>query len=255
MTLDGGDEWLHTRISDWGGSKEAVIADRYRSGPMRYNDDLLILPPQAATQWDALSHVYYEGKLYNGFPAESVTSLGASKDAIDAPAQAGHIITRGVLLDVARHRGVDVLAPNTAIHPDELDEVAAAQGVAVTEGDIIVVRTGWWSVFGQGMTSEAWFRGTPGLSWRCAQWLWERRVAAVAADNMTVEVMPPEEGVFLLFHMLALRDMGMMLGEMWDLEVLGADCAEDGVYEFLLCAVPLEISGGVGSPVNPVAVK
>lgn len=80
-------------------------------------------------------------------------------------------------------------------------------------------------------------------------------MAAIAADNMTVEVMPPEEGVFLLFHMLALRDMGMMLGETWNLDQLSDACAADGRYDFLLCAPPLEITGGVGSPVNPVAVR
>jgi len=82
------------------------------------------------------------------------------------------------------------------------------------------------------------------------------RIAAVAADNVGVEVMQPEEdGLYSVFHMLTLRDMGMMLGEIWDLEALGKDCAEDGVYEFMLIAPALPFTGGVGTPVNPIAVK
>lgn len=222
---------------------------------MRFNDDFIIMPTQASTQWDALSHVYYEEQLYNGFPASAVTSLGASKDAIDPVAGAGQIIGRGVLLDVARHRGLARLEPSTVISPEELDDVAARQGVTVQDGDIVVVRTGWLTAFNEGMPGDAWLAGSPGLSWRCAEWLWERNAAAVAADNMAVEVLPPDGGIVLLFHMLALRDMGLMLGEIWDLEALGHDCANDGVYEFLLTAPALKISGGVGSPINPIAVK
>jgi kynurenine formamidase len=255
MTLDGGDELLDRNIGTWGGTKETTIVERYDAGPMRYNDDLLILPPQAATQWDALSHVYYDGKLYNGFDARSVSSLGASRDAIDSVAAAGQIVARGVLLDIARHRGLPHLAPNTVVSADDLNAVVQAQGVELEQGDVIIVRTGWWHAFRDGMPGPDWFAGTPGLSWRCAGWLHRHQAAAVAADNMTVEVMPAEDGVFLLFHMLALRDMGMMLGEMWDLEALSEDCAEDGRYDFLLSAAPLNITGGVGSPVNPVAVK
>jgi kynurenine formamidase len=96
--------------------------------------------------------------------------------------------------------------------------------------------------------------GTGG--WRCAQWLKVKEIAAVACDNVAVEVTAPEwDGITLPLHMLALRDLGMILGEMWDLEALAAECAKDRRYDFLLSAVPLLISGAVGSPVNPVAVR
>jgi kynurenine formamidase len=95
-----------------------------------------------------------------------------------------------------------------------------------------------------------------GLDWICASWLHDHEVAAVAADNLMVE--NPEsgvEGAFLPMHMLCLRDMGLMLGEYWDLTALAADCAADGVYEFQLIAPPLRVTGAVGSPVNPIAIK
>jgi kynurenine formamidase len=92
-------------------------------------------------------------------------------------------------------------------------------------------------------------------------WMHERDIAAVASDNPAVEVIefssPQTQiyGVYFPFHILCLRDMGMMLGELWDFDNLAKDCAEDGVYEFLLAAPPLNISGALGSPVNPVAIK
>ena len=101
-----------------------------------------VLPPQPA-RWRALSHVYYDGHLYNGYPASSVTSFGATKDSIDKVAERGMIVGRGVLLDVAHHRGVKYLAPNTVVYPEELDEVAKAEKINLESGDIVVVRTGW----------------------------------------------------------------------------------------------------------------
>src|SRR5699024_5430646 len=166
------------------------------------------------------------------------------------------ILGRGVLLDVARAKGVDALAPGTVITTQDLDDTARAQGVTIDEGDIVVIRTGWWSKFKDfAPGSDGWLAGAPGVSWRVAEWLSDHNVGAIAADNLAVEVSAPEEGIWLLFHMLAIRDMGMMLGEIWDLEALGADCEQDGVYEFLLSAPPLKVTGGVGSPVNPLAIK
>ncbi len=255
MMVDGGDSELGKYLAGWGGATEAQMAGLWDAGPMRFNDDFIMMPLQAATQWDALSHVYYEGQMYNGFPSSAVTSFGATKNSIDQVDVKG-IVSRGVLLDVAHHRGLPHLPPNTPISPDDLDEVAAAQGVTIESGDIVVVRTGWWANFLEHRDGEAWTMGSPGVSWKCAEWLWEHEVAAIASDNIAVEVSPPEiEGVLLAFHLLAIRDMGMMLGEMWNLEALSADCAEDGRYTFQLAAPPLRVTGAVGSPINPLAMK
>ncbi|MEB3068134.1 cyclase family protein [[Mycobacterium] vasticus] len=255
MTVDGGDANTLARYGpQWARNIVAQqLSDYFVDNPFRFNDDMIVMPLQAATQWDALSHVYYDDQLYNGFPASSVTSFGAFHCGIDKVDGKG-ITSRGVLLDVVAHRGAGTfLELGTPITRDELDEVARAQKVSVEPGDIVLVRTGWWGRFLQ--TGDGAEPGA-GLDWRCATWLHEHQVAAVAADNLMVEdPVSGVEGTFLPMHMLCLRDMGMMLGEYWDLEALAADCAADSVYEFQLVAPPLRVTGGVGSPVNPIAIK
>jgi kynurenine formamidase len=219
----------------------------------RYVDDVLVMTVQGGTQWDALCHVYYDEHLYNGFAATQVDSRGAHRGGIDKVH--ADFVSRGVLLDVARWKGVDCLPAGTAITTADLESVAAREGVAVGEGDIVLVRTGQMSTVGDFASWRA-FRGKEaGLHWETAAWLHERRVAAVAADNSMVEATGQLAGVSVPFHMLALRNLGLHLGEFWYLERLAADCAADGVWEFLLVAQALPIDGGSGSPVNPLALK
>lgn len=254
MTVDGGDRELGEHLKGWGGETEAQMAHIW-GGLMHFNDDMIIMPLQAATQWDALSHVYYDEQMYNGVPSSAVTSFGATKNSIDKVDVKG-IASRGVLLDVAHHRGVAHLPPNTAISPEELDEVAKAEGVRVESGDIVLVRTGWWPVFLETKDGDAWTAGSPGMSWRCAEWLHQHSAAATACDNIAVEASAAEvEGVMLPMHLLCIRDMGLMFGEMWNFEALSRDCAADHVYEFQLVAPPLRVTGAVGSPINPLAMK
>jgi kynurenine formamidase len=257
MSVDGGDEKsILDHLPGWGGTMEAGYVGAWQAGPLRWNDDYIIMALQCGTQWDALSHVYYDSKMYNGFPASAVTSQGATKCSIDQVDVKG-VVSRGVLLDVAHHRGVPHLPENTGVLPEELDEVAKAQGVTIESGDIVIVRTGWWSVFEQTHDSPTWIAGSPGLSWRCAEWLHDREAAAVAVDNIACEVSSHDvEGVGVLpLHLLCIRDMGMMLGEMWSLEALSRDCAQDGQYTFQVCAASLRVTGAVGSPINPIAIK
>ncbi|OAN38563.1 cyclase family protein [Mycolicibacterium iranicum] len=257
MTIDGGDastlvrygpEWLRNAVAS---DVSAFFADN----PFRFNDDMIVMPLQAATQWDALSHVYYEDKLYNGFPADSVTSFGAYHLGIEKVDVKG-IVSRGVLLDVVAHRGAEVFCePGRPITPDELDEIVTRQNVEIRSGDIVVVHTGWWTCF---LSTGDGGQAGSGLHWTCASWLHRHEVAAVAADNLMVEDPDPSngvEGTFLPMHMLCLRDMGLMLGEYWDLGQLAADCAADGIYEFQLVAPPLKVVGAVGAPVSPIAIK
>jgi len=212
------------------------------------------MPLQCATQWDSLAHVYYDGQLYNGFPATAITAAGAARNAIDRVG-AG-IVSRGVLLDVARLWGVDRVAPGVAIKPTDLDTAERAAGVRVGTGDVLLVRTGHLAVFKVDRDREGYLRRTPGLGVACVEWLHARQVAAVATDTVAVEVIPWEDpAVPLPLHLLCIRDMGLTLGEMFDLDALAADCARDGVWEFLFSAPPLKVSGGVGSPLNPLAVK
>ncbi|MCV7171103.1 cyclase family protein [Mycobacterium manitobense] len=255
MTVDGGDaETLVKYGPDWFKNTVAQqLSGYFVDNPFRFNDDMVIMPLQAATQWDALSHVYYDDKLYNGFPANSVTSLGAFHCGIDKVDPKG-ITTRGVLLDLVRHRGAQTfLEHGNPITPEELDEVARAQGVTVERGDVVLIHTGWWARFLENRDGTEPYSG---LDWRCASWLHDHEIAAIAADNLMVEdPVSGIEGTILPLHMLCLRDMGLMLGEYWDLTALSADCAADRVYEFQLIAPPLRFTGAVGSPVNPIAIK
>ena len=223
-----------------------------------FADDVIHMPLQCATQWDALAHVHYDGQLYNGCVArDCLTQKGALKMGVDHLAAPG-IASRGVLVDIARLKGVERLPQDYAITVDDLNAACETQGVSVGVGDILLVRTGHIRAFTVDGDRGRFMGLQPGLGYACAEWAHDKSLAAVAADNMAVELLHPE--IFaseapLPFHMLALRDMGMPLGEMFNLEALAADCAADGRYAFLLTAPPLEVTGGFGSPVNPLALK
>lgn len=215
-------------------------------------DDLLVTPNQAGSQWDALAHIFWKGKMYNGFDAAEVTAGGAARCGIGVAHD--KFVMRGVLLDVARHHGVDCLEPGYAITAEDLDATAARQGVEIRTGDALVVRTGMMEAR-RGNWGDYSGGPAPGLSLRVAPWLHEHDTAAIATDTWGCEVRPNEIDLFQPLHVVALVHMGIPFGEIWDLEAVSEDCASDGVYEFLLVAVPLRISGAVGSPLNAVAVK
>jgi kynurenine formamidase len=223
-------------------------------GGARFTDDFIVMPLQCATHWDALAHVYYDGVMYNGADAKLVDSQGARRCGIDRVYD--RFVTRGVLLDMAAADGVDCLPADRAISVADLERAEAHFGVRLGAGDVLLLRTG---LMGARRAAGDWsaFAGMqPGLHYETALWLHEREVAAVAADNAAVEhlglSMP---GVMLPFHMLALRDMGLHLGEYFDFEDLARDCAGDGSYETLLVASPLPVTGGVGGPVSPLVLK
>jgi kynurenine formamidase len=218
-----------------------------------FTDDIIMMGSQTSTQWDALCHVYYGEQLYNGFPASSVSDNGAEHDGIDKVAE--DMVARGVLLDVARFRGVDRLEPGYAITSDELDDCASSEGVQILDGDMVLIRTGSMTSVVDDNWDEFYADYRPGLHYSTASWINQHRISAVAADNNAVEAGGVLPGVSNPLHMLILRDMGVHIGEFWYLEELAADCAEDRVYEFMLVAPPLRVEGGAGSPVNPIALK
>jgi len=230
------------------GGREAI------GGAFRFNDDYVVMPLQAGTQWDALSHVYYDDKFYNDVSPDSVDSSGAHHLGIET--QAKGIVGRGVLLDVARHLRVDWLNAGEAISPELLEEVADAQGVRIDVGDILLIRTGWRSKYLRDGNRREFLGDEPGINLGCVPWLSENGVAAVASDNWALEVIPSEVvGEAFPVHMILIRDMGMTIGEMFDLEELALDCARDDVYEFFVCAPVLKFTRAVGTPVNPLAIK
>ncbi len=223
-----------------------------------YSDDVVHMPLQCATQWDALGHVHYDGQLYNGCNArECLTEKGALKMGINHLAAPG-ILSRGVLLDIARLKGVERRPLDYAITPDDHNAAGEKEGVSLAQGDILLIRTGHMLRFTADQDRAGFMGMQPGLSYTCAEWAHDKSLAAVGADNMAVEILHLEglqSDMPLAFHMLALRDMGMPLGEMFNTEALAADCAADGRYSFMLSAPPLEVTNGFGSPVNPLALK
>jgi kynurenine formamidase len=229
-------------------------------GWIRSSEDVVELALQCATHWDALAHVSYGGVIYNGYPAGSVTEAGAGRCGIHLVRT---LVTRGVLLDVARARGVEMLDPGYPITPDDLDAAAELARLRVEPGDVVLVRTGQMVHLrldgGPGAPERdllAYTWPTPGLTVATAEWFRRRDVAAVATDTLPLEVFPGEdEDTYLPVHLLHLVEMGMTQGQNWVLDPLAEACAADGAYDFLLDATPLPFTRGLGSPLNPVAVR
>lgn len=219
-------------------------------------DDFIYMPLQSVTQWDGLGHFGYDDFLYNGVPAHSVSTLaGSSELSIHQLAQKG-IIGRGVLLDIAGLKGVEILDAGTIVTVADLEEAEERQAVRVGPGDILLIRTGWMRHITVHNNKDVFWNGEPGVDLSAASWLQERSVAALAADNYQVEVGQPNASVYdAPCHAVFIRDMGLTLGELFDLESLAQDCRNDGVWEFLLVATPLKVIGGVGTPITPIAVK
>ena len=219
-------------------------------------DDVIFMPLQCSTQWDGLGHIFDHGIAWNGRAAgDVVTSEGDQVTGIENIADV--VAGRGVLLDVGRVIGLDGELPDGfAITPEHLSRTAAAQQVSVRRGDIVLVRTGQLSRVRREGWGEYAGGGAPGLSFTCAGWLHDSEIAAIATDTWGFEVRPNEFDVaFQPLHQVAIPHIGLTIGEMWDLDALAADCAQDSVYEFWLSAAPLPVTGAVGSPVNPIAVK
>ncbi len=218
-------------------------------------DDVIIMPTQAATQWDSLAHVFFEGKMYNGYDERLVSGFGAKKNSITNLKD--KVVTRGVLLDIARYKGKKWLAPGEAIYPEDLDGCAAQENVKIGAGDAVLVRTGQMTQVKERQSWDDYAGGSaPGLSVTAARWIFTKQVAAVATDTWSTEVLPSEgPQIFLPIHIVCLVHMGLLIGEIFDLDELARDCARDGCYEFMFVAPPLPITGGVASPINPQAIK
>jgi len=246
---------IHAMFRD-GGDAPKTPAEVAAAQGYGGSDDWIVMPLQCVTQWDSLAHIFYEGKMWNGYDCTLVTSTGAAKNSIDKTKD--RLAGRGVLLDVARFKGVRSLPPGYPITVADLEATAAAEKVAVRRGDFLLIRTGHMTRY---LDRKDW-RGYdlddfPGVSIHTAPWMHARQIAAVASDNYAVEVRPSQ----LLpafrnpFHVVAIPNMGLTLGEIFYLDELAEDCAADGRWEFLLVAPPLPVTRAVGTPINPYALK
>jgi kynurenine formamidase len=235
--------------------------DRFAPGIWEGTDEIVMMSTCAGTHVDALAHVSYDGRLYNGVPTSAITvQYGATRlGAEKLPA----IVTRGVLLDVARAKGVDgldELSPGYAVTGEDLDAAADLAEVDVQPGDVVLVRTGEMRHYRNG-DRRRYAVGTdfqlPGLSVHSVTWMRDHDVAGAFTDTYAYEAFPPSEPDWsdcLAVHLLHVRDMGLLQGQNWDLEDLSVACAEAGRGDVLLVAVPEPLVGAASTPVAPVAV-
>jgi kynurenine formamidase len=207
------------------------------------NEDVLVLASHNTTHMDALSHVYTEDGLYNGFPRDASTTGGVAHCDILAT---GTFAGRGILLDLPGHQGIDWLEPGHAITRAELDDCAAAQGTEVRPGDILLVRTGWIELFETG--NADWRQ--PGLGVDSLSFVDDHDIAAIGVDNSAIECLPFDGNEALVLHIQLLVKRGVTLMEHLKLSELAAD----GCHEFFLSVGALPVPGAAGSPINPVAI-
>jgi kynurenine formamidase len=228
MSRDGGD----------------YAAGRRRPGGFQFADDTIVMPLHSGTHLDALCHCWYDDVLYNGFAATEVKSNGSSKLGAD---KLGPIATRGVLVDFVALTG-GPLADGTAIDAEMTRSALQRAGIALREGDAVLLRTGWQERSSAGQPVD--FDNEPGLDLEAALFLARSGVALVGADNFAIEVLPFAEGTIFPVHQRLIRDYGIVLLEGLSLATLAAE----GIAEFLFVAAALPIRGATGSPVNPVAI-
>ncbi len=228
-------------------------------GGMEYSDDVIFMYLQGTTQYDALGHVWYDDKIYNGYDAKT-TIGGLQKCSIEKIADHG-VVGRGILLDVARYKGVPHLQANEGISLDDLLKTSEFQKSPIEKHDIVLVHTGWLTRFYE-EGSDAFFpnksMSEPGLAYspELIKWFHEMEIPSLGSDTVASEqTMHPESGAFIPLHAALLRNLGVIFNEIDWLKDLAEDCAKDGQYSFLFVGSPLKVVGGAGSPVNPVVIK
>lgn len=223
-------------------------AGKKTSGNCQRTDSYLTMSTHGTTHIDAFSHMWYDDLMYNGFSGNDIRSDGARNGGID---RIGPVITRGVLLDFCALHGVDHLEESHLITVEEVQEAERSAGVEIAEGDAVLTRTGWLDMFWD--EPDRFHGPEPGIGLGAANYLADKGAALIGADNYGVEVAPPDQaipGYGFPVHVECLRNRGLHLIELLDLRELAAT----GRGAFLFIIAPLRITGGVGSPLNPIAV-
>jgi kynurenine formamidase len=206
------------------------------------------------THLDGLSHIFWDGKMYNGRPAELVTAAFGATD-LDITGPRHGIVTRGILLDAAAHRGVDWLAPGDAVELDEAQAILAANNIEVGPGDALLLRTGYGAkVAAQGRRDNVVKDGRAGWHASCLPWFRARDIALIGGDTATDAAPCGYPGMTNPIHIVGIVAMGLWLVDNCNLEALAATCRELGRWDFSLTIAPLAFVGATGSPVNPLAM-
>lgn len=235
--------------------------DPHAPGVWASSDDAVHLSTSAGTHVDTLAHVSYDDRIWNGFPADSVTrDRGATVCGAET---LGPIVTRALLVDLPRVRGLDRLDeidPGFAVTGDHLDEALDAAGLTPEPGDVVLLRTGSIQHLHAGDRNRYTLGDQyrfPGPSLGSVEWVRRHDLAGLFTDTYAYEAFPPPSPDWsdtLGVHMLQLRDIGLLQGQNWDLEALAAACADVGRWDVLLVATPEPIVGATSTPVAPVAV-
>ncbi|CRM14920.1 Putative cyclase [Pseudomonas sp. 31 E 6] len=225
-------------------------------GGLHYADDKIDAFLQGSTQYDALGHLWYGGKIWNGYDAR--TTVGGLDKASVAPIGERGVVGRGVLLDMARHRGKRMLDKGETFTHRDLEACAEAQGHSIEPHDILIIRTNFLQAFYE--QGEAFYDGfcEPGLTYsqELVQWFYDKKIPNLVTDTIANEVtIDPVSGVALPLHCALMRNLGIAFTEICNLETLAESCAKDGQYTFLYVAAPLKVHRATGSPVNPVVIK
>lgn len=205
----------------------------------------------AHTHMDSLCHLFYKGRMYNGFSRSEVKESGAQKLSIDNVKQG--IFTRGVLIDIPALRGVDYLEPGAAIMPEELVAWENRSGTKVRPGDVVFIYTGRWAARDAKGPWSVDKSGAAGLHASCARWIKERDIAMLGSDAGSDVAPSRVEGITHPIHILCLHAMGIHIFDCCDLEELHRTTQKLKRWEFLIQAAPIPVKGGTGSPLNPIA--
>jgi len=222
----------------------------FQSGPGGAADRLAIsFHGSSVTHLDAFAHRFFDGKMWNGFSYEEVTTeKGAAKNSI-YNFHSG-IVTRGVLMDIPRLKGVDYLEPGTRIYPEDLEAWEKTAGFKVSAGDALFIRTGRWARLKK-VGSE---RDQAGLDASVIPWLKKRDVALLGSEHPQDATPPPGDIPRLAVHDFVLIVLGVPLFDNCSLDAVAEAAAARNRWEFMLTAAPLPVPGGTGSPLNPLAV-
>lgn len=204
----------------------------------------------AHTHMDSLCHMAFNGKMYNGFDQAEVVADGAPRLAVTNFKEG--IFARAVLMDIPRLKGVDWLEPGTPIYPSDLDAWESKANAKVRSGDVVLIRTGRWAKRDKDGPWDV-SNKSAGLHASCARWLKDRDAAILGSDAAS-DVSPSlVEAVRQPIHQLVIIAMGMPIFDNLDLEAVGEEAARQNRWEFLVTAAPIAVSGGTGSPFNPIA--
>jgi hypothetical protein len=217
---------------------------------------MVTMPLQCGTQWDGLGHIFYESHMWNGYDCREVTSAGAQKCGIEKTKS--KMVGRGVFLDVARALGKESLEDGLRHHLRGSQQHGGGARRHHQAGRLCDRAHGPDGALPQGRKLGRLPGGdAPGFAFETLEWVARTELAALASDTWGCEVRPnnTEGGINQPWHWITIPIMGMTMGEIFYLKDLAEDCAADKVYEFMFVAPAIPITGAVGSPTNPLAIK